>query len=312
MKPGPLAARAILVVALALATGVVVAPSTRAQTTGAEAPRYGAWEGANPDLQKLVDELNKLIDEATKAKAADPVFLQDLRDLATKYKVAAPAAAPTPATLSRLLTDSFADGNFTANPVWKVSAGEYRIETSGTYTGLRSAIAAQPATAGSDNLAAAILGAILQPQSPGAAGGAKYASIYTALKLSNAFAVELELASKFTGGRLDFGPYQGASANYGYRVAYFPGAAEGLQLLKVTPQGSTVIGSYKKQLFLENKQRHRIKWTRDAAGAMAVSVDGTQVITATDTTMKDPFDGFLIINSGGDYAIRSVAIDGVK
>lgn len=315
MKHGPLAARAILVVALALATGGVVTPSTLAQTTGTEAPRYGTWEGAaNPDLQKLVDELNKLIDEATKAKAADPVFLQDLRDLATKYKAAAPAPAPAPApvTLSRLLTDTFADGNFTANPVWKVSAGEYRIETSGTYTGLRSSIAAQPATAGSGNLAAAILGAILQPQSPGAAGGAKYASIYTALKLSNAFAVELELASKFTGGRLDFGPYQGASANYAYRVAYFPGAAEGLQLLRVTPQGSTVIGSYRKQLFLENKQRHRIKWTRDAAGAMTVSVDGMQVITATDTTMKDPFDGFLIINSGGDYAIRSVAIDGVK
>lgn len=291
-----------------------MAPAAMAQTAGSETPRYEAWEEAgNPDLQKMVDELDALVDEATKAKAANPVFLQDLRDLAARYKAAAaPAAAPAPVTLSRLLTDTFADGNYTANPAWKVSAGEYRIETTGNYVGLRSSVAAQPATAASGNLAAAVLGALLQPQSPGSAGGAKHASIYTPLKISNVFAVELELASKFTGGRFDFGPYQGASGGYAYRVAYFPGTAEGLQLLRVTPQGSTVIGSYKKQLFLEDRQRHKIRWTRDAAGAMTVSVDGTQVIAATDAGLKDPFDGFLMINSGGDYAIRSVAIDGVK
>lgn len=308
MKMQALIRSAALALALAGTGGFAVAQTTT------DAPRYGAWEGnADPNLQKMVDELGKLIDEAAKAKAANPVFLQDLRDLATKYRSAAtPAATPAPVTLSRLLTDNFSDGDFTANPAWKVSAGEYRIESGGNYTGLRSSVAAQPTTASSGNLAAAILGAILQPQSPGSSGGAKYASIYTPLKLSNAFAVEVELASKFTGGRIDFGPYQGASGNYAYRVAYFPGAADGLQLIKVTPQGSTVIGSYKKQLYLEDRQRHKIRWTRDATGAMTVAVDGATLITATDTGLKDPFTGFLIINSGGDYAIRSVAIDGAK
>jgi hypothetical protein len=264
----------------------------------------------------MVDELNKLIDEATRAKAANPVFLQDLRDLATRYgatAAATPPATAAPVTLTRVFTDTFGDGDYLAKPAWKVSAGEYRVETEGNYTGLRSSVAAQPVSAGSsNNLAAAILGAILQPQSPGSGSNAKYASIYTPVALSNAFAIEVTLASKFTGGRLDFGPYQGSSGSYAYRVAYFPGAAEGLQLLKVTPQGSTVVGRYKGQLYLEDRQRHRIRWTRDAAGAMAVSVDGTTLITATDTGLKDPFAGFLIINSGGDYAIRSVTIDGAK
>ena len=37
------------------------------------------------DTADLVDELNALIDAAAGANAADPVFLQDLRDLATRY-----------------------------------------------------------------------------------------------------------------------------------------------------------------------------------------------------------------------------------
>ncbi len=303
-----------LIHSAALALVMLGAGAAFAQTA-TETSRYGTWDGnADPNLQKMVGELNKLIDEATRAKAANPVFLQDLRDLATRYGATAAAtpATPAPVALSRVFTDSFADGDYLANPAWKVSAGEYRVETEGNYTGLRSAVAAQPTSASSGNLAAAILGAILQPQSPGAGSNAKYASIYTPLKLSNAFAIELVLASKFTGGRLDFGPYQGSSGSYAYRLAYFPGAAEGLQLLKVTPQGSTVVGRYKGQLHLEDKQRHRIRWTRDAAGAMTVAVDGTTLITAADTGLKDPFAGFLIINSGGDYAIRSVTIDGAK
>jgi len=280
-----------------------------AQTSGTETPRYAPWD-AGQNLQSLLDELDALVDEAEKSRAANPVFLKDLRDLAAKYQ--APAAAPaTPAPVVRLLYDNFSDGNYTAGPAWKVSAGEYRVESSGTYVGLRSSIAAQPASAASGNLAAAILGAILQPQT-GGAGSAKYASIYTPVKISNAFALKMELASKFSGGRLDVGPYQGASGNYGYRLAYFPGAAQGLQLLKVTPQGSTVIAAYKGQVYLEDKKRHVIDWKRDAAGAMTVAIDGQTLITATETTLKDPFAGVLIINGGGDYAIRSIAVDGTQ
>jgi hypothetical protein len=282
-----------------------------AQSTGTETPRYAPWDSGQ-NLQSLLDELDALIDEAEKARAANPVFLKDLRDLAAKYEAAAAApATPPAAAVVRLLSDNFTDGNYTAGPAWKVSAGEYRVETSGTYVGLRSTIAAQPATAASGNLAAAIIGAILQPQT-GTGSTAKYASIYTPVKISNAFALKMELASKFSGGRFDVGPYQGASGNYGYRLAYFPGAAQGLQLLKVTPQGSTVIATYKGAVYLEDKKRHVIDWKRDSAGAMTVAIDGKTLITATDASLKDPFTGLLIINSGGDYAIRSIAIDGTQ
>lgn len=294
-----------IVLAAALPLTLAGAPSLADSNTETQ-PRYAPWNADQQQTQELVKELRALIDEAERSRAANPVFLQDLRDLAARYATAAgtaPATAPV-----RLLTDTFADGNYTANPAWKVSAGQFRVETSGNYVGLRSTIAAPAASAGSGDLAGAILGAILQQG--GASGGDKFASIYTPVKISNAFTLKMDLASKFTGGRLDFGPYQGASGQYAYRIAYFPGRNPGLQLLKVTPQGATAIGDYNNTLWLEDKRRHTIEWKRDTAGAMTVSVDGKTLISATDTSLKDPFSGFLVINSGGDYAIPSIAIDG--
>jgi hypothetical protein len=45
---------------------------------------------------------------------------------------------------------------------------------------------------------------------------------------------------------------------------------------------------------------------------MTVSVDGKTLISAKDKTIAQPFDGFLVINSGGRYVIRAVTIDGTK
>ena len=90
---------------------ICLAPlSLNAQNT-----RYSTWAdpsgttGGDDSLPAFIEKLNKLIDEAEKAKAADPVFLRDLRNLAR--------GAVTPWN-TVLLDDSFTDGNFTANPVW--------------------------------------------------------------------------------------------------------------------------------------------------------------------------------------------------
>ena len=274
----------------------------------AQETRYGAWAQADDggEVRQLLDSLKGLIDEAERARAADPVFLKDLRDLVNRYE--------NP-WQTRLLFDDFRDGDFTRNPVWSVSAGQYVIETRGAYIGLRSSIAAAAApapTGGQQDLAGALLGALLQPRTTAQPGGAQFASIYTAVRISNAFALRLELSSKERAGRLDFGPYQGASGNLAYRLAYRPGARPGLQLLRLGPQGTAVIASYDQPLALEDGWPHVVDWTRDRAGAMTVAVDGRTVITASDLGLRDPFDGFLVINSGGSYAIRSIAVDGTK
>jgi hypothetical protein len=171
--------------------------------------------------QELIDALNKLIDEADRARAADPRFLRDLRDLANRYD------RPWRVTL---LHDDFRDGDIAKNPAWTVKAGEYTIDWR---DGLRSRIEPASATTAQDtqpqqdqgkqDAGKALLGALLRevlkdPKDQGsqeqqtqqqAAPRTTYSQIYSAVPITNAFAINLELSSYEKRGRFAFGPYQG-------------------------------------------------------------------------------------------------------
>ncbi|MFQ5619595.1 MAG: hypothetical protein ACE5FR_11540 [Rhodospirillales bacterium] len=282
--------------------------------------RYAPWAGAEPSvsadrerLQGFVDRLNALVDEGEKARAADPRFLRDLRGLARGYD----------RPWRRLvLADDFGDGNFTADPAWTVTAGRYWVEGG---WGLRSKVdsaAAQPQQrkqgkrSGRD-AALAILGTILgQPAGQGEGGGpaatgvAAAAAIHAGAPITNAFSIEIELSSWLGQGRLEFGPYQGAQRGAGYRLAYTPGGA--LELLRVSPWGSSVVERVAGPVTLEDKKPHRIEWTRRADGEMAVALDGKALFTAIDRGFTDPFDGFVMVNRGGDYIVKRLAIYGTE
>ena len=281
--------------------------------------RYSAWPGAEPSvsadrerLQGFVDRLNTLVDEGEKARAADPRFLRDLRDLARGYD------RPW---RTLVLADDFGDGNFTADPAWTVTAGRYWVEGG---WGLRSKVdpaATRPRQRQQENLsgrdtALAILGTILgqaagQGEGGGsAAAGVAAAAIHTGVRITNAFAIEIELSSWLGQGRLEFGPYRGADRATGYRLAYTPGGA--LELLRVSPWGSSVIERVAGPLTLEDKKAHRIEWTRRPDGEMAVSLDGKALFTAVDRGVTDPFDGFLMVNRGGDYIVKRLAVYGTE
>ncbi len=282
--------------------------------------RYSPWPGAEPSvsadrerLQGFVDRLNTLIDKGEKARAADPRFLRDLRDLGRGYD------RPW---RKLVLADDFGDGNFTADPAWTVTAGRYWVEGG---WGLRSKVdpaATQPQPQQQEKLsdrdaALAILGTILGQAAgrgkrgePAATGVAATAAIHTGVRITNAFAIEIDLSSWLGQGRLEFGPYRGADRATGYRLAYTPGG--GLELLRVSPWGSSVIERVAGPLTLEDKKAHRIEWTRRPDGAMAVTVDGKALFTAVDRGFTDPFDGFLMVNRGGDYILKRLAVYGTE
>ena len=65
-------------------------------------------------------------------------------------------------------------------------------------------------------------------------------------------------------------------------------------------------------MILEDKKAHRIEWTRRPDGAMAVALDGKPLFTAVDRGFTDPFDGFLMINRGGDYILKRLAVFGTE
>jgi hypothetical protein len=277
-------------------------------SAAAQDTKYQQWPGAgagSDDVETLVQDIEKLIDQAEKDRAADPQFLGDLRDVLADYR--------NPWS-ERLLYDDFRDGNYTANPKWTVSSGAFKVDTKGNNIGLRSTIVAPGTTQATGSVATDILGALLTSQNTQQSTSSEpFAAIYTPVKVSNAFATRIEFVSGERRGRLDFGPYQGPSGSVAYRVAYLPGQSkDSLRLIRITSKGAVAIGTYKGALNLEDGRRHVIEWTRDRNGAMSVAVDGKELIAATDKTIAKPFDGVMLINSGGTYWVRSITLDGSK
>ncbi len=283
------------------------APGALAQNT------YKPW--TNPDTsaavienryQDLVKRLKELIEKAEQARAADPAFLKDLRDLT---QPASPIAQP------QILSDDFSDGNFERNPTWTVLAGEYWVEKG---WGLRSAIAAKAQTSthqSSQDAAALLFGKILNQALGGSQGAQQKAKpneaiISTPVTISNAFHLQASLSSWTAEGRLELAVYQGKlSAGIqpaGYRLAYIPGGK--LELIRVSARGSSIMNTATLAKPLEDKKFHAFEWLRQSDGRMTVRIDGVDILSATDLGFRDPFNGLVLINQGGDYILKQVEI----
>ncbi len=274
-----------------------------------------AAPGANETVGRMLDELGKLIDEAERARAADPRFISDLRDLARRY------AWPW---RRRIAFDDFADGNIFAGPAWRIVSGDFLVSAQrGLHTRYVKA-APQPARADRQSdqddgdVGKALLRGLLQqmtrprreePAQP-ASAPAGPSEIGLSAAIPNAFAIELALGSASAGdGRLEFGVGQGGRA-LGYRLAYNSGARRSLELLRVGGRGSAVIDSAPLNAGLEDGKIHTVLLTHDAAGALAVRLDGKEIMRVTDRGFRDSFDAFVLVNRGGDYTVRSVAVYG--
>ena len=280
--------------------GLLAALLLGGSPVGAADSRYSPWQppaqaGGMPDLLK---NLRSLIDEAERSKAADPHFLDDLRELADTYD------NPWPV---RLVYDDFRDGDFTSNPPWTVSAGIWRVDSKGRFPGLRSTVYG-PDTA---NAGPGGFGNYVGRPRQGGWSDDEYAAIYLPIAIPNSFAIRLDVAARDEGGRFDFGPYLGRG-NAAYRLSYQPDVASGLTLTRVTSQGERVLGGSSGRVNLGDGKSHVIDWKRDRGGNMTVTLDGRPTITAADPMIRKPFDGFLMVNGGGTYWIRSVAINGTR
>ena len=80
-------------------------------------------------------------------------------------------------------------------------------------------------------------------------------------------------------------------------------------LQRVANNQVTMVGAYNDPVNLNDGQIHELVWSRDAKGKMRVSLDGQQLIIATDTKVTGNLDGWLNINQGGSYWIRDLKIE---
>ena len=294
------------VVTLAIFFAIAPAMSARAQTG------QGAVGGDR--TQELVDQLKDMIRGAEQDRRSNPTTTKQLRDLVRRYD--------WPWRVS-LLYDDFRDGDYTYNPRWAVNQGEFWVARG---AGLRSNFdSLDPTTRRttdrrSDSPTFEILGQILlggreRDVSPTQASLKSEGEIFTRVGISNAFAskVQLNLRSYTDrNNRLEFGPFQGDDRSSGYRLAYDSGRTPTLSLLRVGPNRSGVIQLIDRGIGLEDGNNHTIEWRRDNDGEMVVLIDDKEVIRTVDRAYDDPFDGFNIVNKGGEFEIKQVSIFGTQ
>jgi hypothetical protein len=267
--------------------------------------KYQTWGGyqsqSDTSVAQFITRVRGLVNDATEARAADPVFLADLVALMDQY-------SPQGGKGHVFLSDNFRDGNYTANPVWKVTAGQWSIDSDGNNVGLASRVSQnQGANQGQqiDQLLGAVLGYQTQTSTR-----RDFARIQTAVSFTNAFVIKVKLSSEDIYGGFNVVPYKGTGNQSAYRLLYRPSNAKGLVLHRVSGNQVTEIGAYNGTVRLEDGRVHELVWTRNASGQMLVTVDGQNAIKSTDTNVTGNMDGLVLANVGGSYWIREVKIEG--
>jgi hypothetical protein len=264
--------------------------------------------------QQLVDELKKLTDQAEQNRTASYRFIDQLRDLTARYDW--PCG-------KEILFDNFRDGDFQRNPSWNSSSDAFWVTRSvGLQTQLSSRRGSRNDQGANQSVEETLLGIIIestmnkhQQKRDRRFDKPDRADIYAAVPVSNAFAIKLKISSMgrdLQDGSFEWGPYQGQTADSGYRLVYQAGNRPALKLVAYRRGMSSVVDLYDRGKLLEDGNMHKITWQRSANGQMTVLFDGQQIMQVRDRSYRDPFNGFVMTNRGGDYAIRSVSIFGAN
>ena len=272
-----------------------------------------AAQSDDAKLGQLLEELDALIDKGENQNLADPWFLQDLRALSSRYGEVWPVV---------LFDHQFDSKGTLPKAPWEVRQGEMKMDWS---RGLRSRVevAVQADSKSDKEIAGEIIGGLL-----GQALGGKSSQTTTAdptisalalapVAVSNAFQMQAEITTRAMPGNdqggLELGVYQGSSAGYRLLLAPKDGAGMLAKLLAVSSRGTTrLIGSGESTEALPDDQPVTVTLSRRADGAMTAALGEQQLIAANDQSFKSAFDGVLIANRAGDYAVKWMTVRGTN
>jgi len=200
--------------------------------------------------------------------------------------------------------DDFSDGDHTRNPAWRIASGQLEVRNGG----LNSVVT--PPAARPQNVGRQILEELMKQQLGGessAQDDTAAAVAYLPIRsIASVFRITMLLSgSAEPYSHIDLGPYRGNGLNYGYRLSNR--SNQPLQLVFTDERGTAVLASAKYRL--ENSVPQQIVWTRDADGRMTVSRDDEVLIDVVDRKLTDGFDGFSLINAGGEWTLHEVLVE---
>lgn len=269
-------------------------------------------------LKNLLQELDSLIEKGEKQNLADPWFLQDLQALSSRYSEVWPVV---------LLDHRFDSKSTLPKAPWEVRQGDMKMDWS---RGLRSRVEiagnTQAGTRKTDKeVAGELIGSLLNQ----ALGGKSSQNTQTAIDpttpaiavapvaISNAFQLSVEVTTRAMPddelGSLAIGVTQGGTA--GYRLLLTPKADAGaaFELLAVSSRGtSRLVASGETATVLTDDQPFTLTLSRRPDGAMTAALGEQEVFAAQDQSFRSAFDGLVIANRGGDYAVRTVTVRGTQ
>jgi len=237
-----------------------------------------------------------------------------------KEDVAAPSEQQQPAASARIaLQDNFDDGDYRRNPSWTVLSGDFEVDLNGLRSVVEPQRAADRASRGlssdrPEEIGLAVLGMILEQRGNGRQAEKptpmEPAQIFVNAPVDNAFRMEVDLASRQQPGSLQLGVFQGNWPNAtGYRLVYSAGSQPGLSLIRLISGSAETVARHDGRLDLEDGRFHSIVWSRDESGQMQVHVDGRHMLGVQDNGLRDPFQGFVLANQGGDYTLGRIRLE---
>ncbi|MFO7581900.1 peptidoglycan-binding protein [Guyparkeria sp.] len=278
----------------------------------------GPTDGAMGDRTRYAISQYQADMGMTRTGRASTDLLKRLRQT-EKEDGAAPSGPQTDAYSRVVLQDDFSDGDYRRNPPWTVLSGDFEVDENG----LRSIVDTRQAsdresgglsTDRPEDFGLAMLELILGQTGSDRQGEVTTpvvpAHIFVNAPVDNAFRMELELASRQQTGSLEMGLFQGNRPNgTGYRLVYSAGLQPGLSLFRLISGNAVMVARHDDRLDLQDERFHSIVWTRDESGQMQVYVDGRRLLRVQDTGLRDPFQGFVLANQGGDYTLRRIRLE---
>lgn len=280
--------------------------------------RYGTWESGEEKLQKLTGEVEALIAEGIRSKAAHPEFFRDLQLTVNKYKIPKKTV---------YFKDDFSDNEYLRNPAWTVKKGVFSVDYQGSlYSSVivyrpkpveSVAKETAPESTGDKNLR--ILFGVLdeltkdpkgrEQEVPGQVDG-EPAQIISLADIPNACTLKFTLQSESEWGQISIGLFQGTDTSSGYHLVYHaaPSKDRPLQLIKYLRGKPYVVNAAAETPILDDGRPHAVLFSRTENGDMVVRIDDRDVLQGSDLAYRKNFSGLTVTNSGGKYSIDNIEV----